>query len=122
MAKETNNCAAARKFDVHEKMVRMWRKSEDILKTLPKNKCALRTGTVQWPELENAVDEWIIQRRQSGYIVTKNIIKAEAMKWAISNRELSKNFHATSGWCSCFMKRKGLVLHQKTEASTKFRR
>lgn len=33
MAKETHNCAAAREFDVHEKMLRMRRKNEELLKT-----------------------------------------------------------------------------------------
>jgi transposase-like protein len=32
MAKESNNCAAARAFDITEKMVREWRKNEDVIK------------------------------------------------------------------------------------------
>jgi hypothetical protein len=32
MAKESNSCVAARAFDITEKMVREWRKNEDVIK------------------------------------------------------------------------------------------
>lgn len=35
MAKELYNCAAARAFDITEKMVRQWRKEEDVLREMP---------------------------------------------------------------------------------------
>ncbi|KFD71843.1 hypothetical protein M514_15953 [Trichuris suis] len=34
MAKKTNNCAAARKYGVTEKMATDWREKEDALKTI----------------------------------------------------------------------------------------
>ena len=87
VAKESNNCAAARKFDVTEKMVREWRKKEDDIGQMPKNKCAMRRGITHWPKLENDVAEWVTQQRQDGYIVTKNKIRSYALKWAKSNKE-----------------------------------
>ena len=36
------NCAAARIFDVTEKMVRDWRKNEDNLRNMPEEKCAMK--------------------------------------------------------------------------------
>lgn len=53
MAKETNNCAVTKKFNVHEKMVRMPRKN-----FMKKNGC--KSVIVYWLEFKNTVDEWII--------------------------------------------------------------
>lgn len=47
-AEETNNCAAARKYNVNEKLVRDWRKNADKLSQMPKSKCADRGKTCQW--------------------------------------------------------------------------
>ena len=41
IAKGSNNCVAARKFDVTEQMVREWRKKKDDIREMPKNKCAM---------------------------------------------------------------------------------
>ena len=38
VAKNSNNCAAAREFEVTEKMVREWRKKEDDLRQMAKKK------------------------------------------------------------------------------------
>ena len=38
MAKESNNYAAARAFDITEKMVREWREKDDVLREMPKKK------------------------------------------------------------------------------------
>jgi len=86
-ARELNNCAAARKFGVTEKMVRDSRKNEDILKKMPRKKCATRTGITRWPELENYIAEWVLEQRQSGYIITRNMIRAHALKWSKLNQE-----------------------------------
>ena len=50
--KASNICAAARTFDVTEKMVRDWRKNEDNVRNMPKEKCAMRRGSTGWPQLE----------------------------------------------------------------------
>ncbi|KAK3884871.1 hypothetical protein Pcinc_010846 [Petrolisthes cinctipes] len=96
-------------------MVRTWRKNEDILTRMKKTKCAMRSGSAQWPNLEKSVAEWIAEHRQNGYVVTRNTIRKEAMKWANTNKEESRDFKATASWCSNFLKRHDFVLRQKTK-------
>jgi hypothetical protein len=115
MAKEWNNCAAARAFDITEKMVREWRKNEDGIKRMPMEKFSMRRGIACWPDLENNVAEWVQEERQDCNIVTKNMIRVYALKWARANAERSKEFKATMSWCNRFMNRKNLVMQQKTK-------
>ncbi|KAG7172018.1 Pogo transposable element-like 60 [Homarus americanus] len=51
-AQSHNNCAASREYGVTEKMVRDWRSKEHLLRSMPRNKCAMRRGTAHWPILE----------------------------------------------------------------------
>lgn len=39
-------------IDITEKMVREWREKEDVLREMPKRKCAMRGGVTHWSELE----------------------------------------------------------------------
>lgn len=118
-ANSSNNCAAARNFGVNEKLVRDWKKNIATLQTMPKTKCTRRTGIMKWPELENYVEEWVLTQRQSGYTVPRNAIRVEAIKWAKAHPEVCNDFKGTANWCSRFMKRKGLVLRQKTKIAQK---
>ena len=47
VVKASSNCAAARTFDVTETMMRDWRKNEDNLRNMPKEKCAMRRGSTR---------------------------------------------------------------------------
>lgn len=116
---ENNNCAAARRFDVSEKLVRDWKKNKSTIENMPKKKCALRGKPCQWPDLENVVKEWVFENRQSGYIVTKNSIRLFAHNWGKKNQKNSENFKATNSWCTRFMKRNELVIRQKTKIAQK---
>lgn len=118
-ANSSNNCAAAREFGVNEKLVRDWKKDTDTLKTMPKTKCAMRSGTCRWPELEKYLEEWVLTLRQNGYTVLRNAIRVEAVKWGKAHPEASIDFKGTANWCSRFMKRKNLVLRQKTKIAQK---
>ena len=118
-AKSTNNCAASRKFNVNEKLVRDWKKCEASLICMPSKKCSMRSGLPHWPELENELYQWVIAKRQNGYIVSRNTIKIQALKWSNSNPQTSHNFKASSSWCTRFMERKDLVIRQKTKISQK---
>ena len=84
-ANSTNNCAAYRKFDVNEKLIRGWKKCEDSLKSMPSKRCAMRRGISYWPELENNLYEWAISSRQNGYVITRNTIKIQALRWSRYN-------------------------------------
>ena len=119
VAKGSNNCAAARQFDVTEKMVREWRKKENDIRQMPKNKCAMRRGITRWSKLEDDVAEWVLQQRQDGYIVTRNKIRSHALKWAKANKEESNDFKATVGWYSRFMNRRNLVIRERTKIAQK---
>ena len=81
-AEDSNNCAASREFCVNEKLVRDWRRQVEKLKCMPKSKCANRGKKCQWPELEDSIGKWIEQQRQSGYIVTRNLIRIKAKAMA----------------------------------------
>ena len=118
-AKKSNNSSAGRHFDVSEKLVRDWRKAEEKLKNMPKNKCALRTGKTSWPELEDAIFQWVMEQRQNGYVVSRNAIRIQALKWAKLNANNAVNFKATNSWCYRFMQRKSLSLRAKTKIAQK---
>ncbi|KAG7174759.1 Pogo transposable element-like 58 [Homarus americanus] len=83
-AKASNNTAAAREFGIYEKQVREWKKAEEKLTDIPRTKCALRRGKQQWPELEKLF-KWVNENRESGYVITGNVICTYAMKLAKSN-------------------------------------
>ena len=111
----SNNSAASRKFGIDEKLVRDWRKKIDNIKSLPKTKCADHGRKCQWPELEKKVVEWVEENRKSGLAVTRNLIRLHAKKTA--QQMNIDNFLVSSGWCTRFMKRKKLMLRQKTKIS-----
>lgn len=116
-AEETNNCAASRKYNVNEKLVRDWKKNAKKIAELPRNKCASRGKTCQWPELESELATWVKEQRQYGYMVTRNMIRLRAL--SIAKKEQIADFKGTAGWCSRFLNRHDLVLRQKTKIAQK---
>ena len=105
---ESNNCAAGHEFCVSKKLIHDWRKQVEKLKCMPKNKCSNCGKPCQWPELEDKLFQWIEEQRQSGYIVTRNliIIKAEAMAAELQ----ITGFLASNCWCTKFLQGKNLAL------------
>ena len=59
------------------------------------------------------------RKKEHGFIITRNSIQTEAMKWSKKNHELSQNFKVSRGWLSRFMIRNNLVLCQKTKIAQK---
>ena len=51
------NRAAARHFNVNESMVRKWRKQEEALRQVKKNKLSFRGHKARWPELEDRIEQ-----------------------------------------------------------------
>ena len=82
VAKESNNCVAARPFGIDENLVRDWKKKEDALLKMQKKKCAARFGVCHWPALETYIEEWVRENRQVGISVSRHNIRSEALKWA----------------------------------------
>ena len=56
------NRAAAREFNVNESMVRKWRKQEDALRQVKKNKLSFRGHKARWPHLEERIEQWVIEQ------------------------------------------------------------
>ncbi|KAG7163350.1 Pogo transposable element-like 82 [Homarus americanus] len=112
-AQSHNNCAASREYGVTEKMVRDWNSKEHLLRSMPRNKCAMRRGTAHWPILEKHAVDMVHEQRQNGYIVSSKHDTYLGTKWAKQNQEHSKDFKATASWCSRFMERSNL---DETEA------
>ena len=98
---ESNNRAAGREFCVNEKLVCDWRKQVEKLKCMPKNKCSNR------------------RKRQSGYIVTRNMIIIKAKAMAAELQILVTGFLASNCWCTKFLQWKNLALRQKTKIAQK---
>ena len=111
-AQDSTNRAASREFCVNEKLVRDWRRQEEKLKCMPNEKCANRGKRCQWPELEGKLAMWVEVQQQSGYILTRKLIQMKAK--AVASEEKLPNFRATSSWCTRFLRRKNVVLQQKT--------
>lgn len=64
-AAKNGNRQTSRKFGVSQRLLRAWRKAEDILKTMGQAKrvsCGLRP---KWPQLEKEVQKWVLEQRRS---------------------------------------------------------
>jgi len=79
-AEENNNSAADRHFAVSEKLVRDWRKQKKYLFEMPRMKRAKRYGVSPYIKLETALNDWVLEYRHNGYIVTKMMIWIQAVK------------------------------------------
>ena len=119
-AKENNNCAAARKYGVTEKMIRDWKNKEESLKQMPRNKCALRTGQAQCPILENSAAIMVQEHRQNSYQVTRNNLQIFAIKWAKDNPDSSKRFQGNEFVVFSFFKKKKPCTVTENKNSTAF--
>ena len=47
---------------------------------MPKTKRAKRGDIPSFPELENEINEWVLDQRQNGYIVTRGSIRFRALQ------------------------------------------
>jgi hypothetical protein len=95
-----------------EKMIRTWRKQDEELLKLEKNKHLCRTHAAKWPKLESEVKKWITAHRNNGISVSTKIIICEARRWAVAHN--INDFVGTEAWCYCFMKRYGLSMCNHT--------
>jgi transposase-like protein len=77
--------AAARKFDVDPKCVRTWCNQKEALQKAPKDKRAFRGKKCKYPEVEEALLQYVTDIRKSGYAVSTEMIQIEAVKIASRN-------------------------------------
>ena len=119
-ADKTSKQAAARKFGVDAKRLRVWCSQREELVALKKNgksKKKRLTGAGRKtldPDMEEALFSWIIELRGRNLRVSRSMIRVKA-------RELSAvvGFKASRGWLFRFMKRNGLSLRRKTTVCQK---
>ena len=79
--KENNNSATDRHFAVSEKLVRDWRKQKKYLFEMPRTERAKRYGVSPYIKLETALNDWVLEYRHNGYIVTRMMIRIQAIKF-----------------------------------------
>ena len=119
-AESNNNCAAQREFGISEKLVRDWRKCKDRISEGPKTQKRRVIRVSPYEGLEKDVFDWVSELRQNGYVVTRNGIRIKALQLAKDSKYgITTEFKASIGWCSRFMNRFGLPLHQRTHIAQK---
>jgi hypothetical protein len=108
-AEQTNNCAAARKFNITENNVRRWRQQKNDLANSSDTRTAFRgPKTGRFDEIDAEVVKYVTDMRREGFPVTRQSIQ-------FKGREIARNFSvsefkASAGWCTRMMRRKGSVL------------
>ena len=112
-----NNSKAAREFGVSERQVREWKKMAGELQEMPKTKRARRGRTTTHVEDERVLNEWVMDNRRSGNIVTRDSIRLRA-----KSTFTDPTFLASTGWCTNFMNRYDLSLRAKTKISQRLPR
>jgi transposase-like protein len=115
-AETSNNCAAEREFGVSEKLVRDWRKSKNKILNGPKSLKHRVVRVSPYDGLETDLLKWLLELRESGFVVTSNAIRIKALHLAKDAKYSIETgvFKASEGWCSRFMNRHGLSLPQRT--------
>ena len=71
---------------------------------MPRTKRAKRYGVSPYIKLETALNDWVLEYRHNGYIVTRMMIQIQAIKFTPDKQyHVETGFKASTGWCSWFM-------------------
>ena len=118
-AEKVGNRSAGREHLVSEKLVRDWRKKKAVLSALPKRTRSQRVGVKpRWPELETKVTEWVLDKRLNGIGLSGTMIRLKAKLMAKDMPpDQVEGFTGCTSWLYCFMKRRCLVIRQKTKVA-----
>ena len=116
---ETNNCEAARRFSVSEKLIRDRKQAHTSGKwdgVSRETRAIGRGATARFPDLERELLAWIHQSRQEGKAVILVGIRSKALELAKESRFNipEDSFKASAMWCSRFLKRHDLSLRCRT--------
>lgn len=109
------NLAAQRKFGVHEKNIRSWRKQKDALRQTKKSQKAFRRHAPHWPDLEDKLETFVMEQRAACRALNTVQLRLKAV--AMAEEMNITNFQGTVSWCFRFMKRKNLAIRQRTTLS-----
>ena len=78
-------------------------------------KRAKRYGVSTYIKLEPALNDLVLEYHHNGYIVTRKMIRIQAIKFTRDKQyKVETGFKASPGWCSRFMNRCGLTPRQRT--------
>ncbi|KAJ8412579.1 hypothetical protein AAFF_G00129150 [Aldrovandia affinis] len=114
-AESSNNCRAAKKYDITECNVRRWRAQKDHLKNANSQRKAnrgLQSGRFQ--EIDRRVREYVTEKRNDGMPITRAVIQLKALEIAKDLNIPPTEFKASFGWCRRMMRRNGLSLRRRT--------
>ena len=119
-AKKYSNRSAPRKFGIHRKCVRVWRRSENNLRSL-NGKSARRVGggrKPKFPYLEERLLQHFRQQREKKLRVSGNQLKRKAVgffeEMVAADEASDGNFTASDGWVTNFMRRNRISLRRIT--------
>ena len=114
-----NLTAFCKEKNLDLRLVRKWRSQHDMLlhkmeeKQEKQRKCGAGRRP-SFPELEDIICDWIIDKRANSSIVRRGDIQQFALKMASSLGIASMEFKASDCWLSKFMKRYDLSLRRSS--------
>ncbi|XP_063073596.1 uncharacterized protein LOC134464083 isoform X3 [Engraulis encrasicolus] len=111
LANREGNRAAAREFGVNESMVGRWRKQQEQLSRCKTTTKSFRKRKSNWPELENALVDWVIAQRAGGRDVTFAQLQSKAQIIAATMK--IGDFRGDTTWLTRCMKRKGVYIKSR---------
>ena len=109
--------ATARHFDLQPNQVRDWRNKKDQLKASAPHLLKLHSGRqASFLELENELANWILECREQGFPITRNMATKKAKELAQTDKYQKKylnisSFKFSNKWMDCFMNRYDLSNH-----------
>ena len=122
-AENTSNHAASRTFKVSRGSIISWYKDKQKLQELPRRKRTNRGRAASFVALEQVLQQWNEDKRRQGFIVTRAMIRFEALKLKTTaefNTLAGINqFRASNGWLQRFMNRYGLSVRARTKIAQK---
>ena len=113
-----SNRKAAALYGIHEKNIRRWKLILPAIKEaarMSRITSARRRG--KWPLLEKEVCTFIDNRRRRGVGVSRALIRLEALK--VAGKLKIKEFKASEGWCTKFMRRHSYSIRRPTKIAQK---
>lgn len=114
-ALEHGNRAASRHFSVGETSIRYWRGQQEKLQATNKSRRAFHGAKCRkYPQVEEQLVQHIRGLRQDCCAVSLDIVQTEARRIARAQGIAAKDFKASSGWTTRFMRRHGLTLRRRT--------
>ena len=96
LAEKVGNREAGSIKDINKSVVRSWRRSKEVFKTMNRKRRALRTGIPLWPQLEVKVKKWVLNERENGRRVTYLGITLRARQ--LANEDKITDFKGTLNW------------------------